>query len=157
MDQETKTNLDDSTIAGIQKLIRYNIDSYDGFKDVAEEVKDESMAALFRELAAERSELATELQRHVAFNAEDPVDEGSVMAAVHRTWIAVRSAVNGGDAYPILCEAEMGEDYIKGAYEEVLKDTAGSAVNDVLTAQYAKVKAGHDRVRDLRDRCKKNC
>jgi uncharacterized protein (TIGR02284 family) len=36
-------------------------------------------------------------------------------------------------------------------YEEVLKETAGSAVNDVLTRQYAKVKAGHDQVRDLRN------
>ena len=35
-----------------------------------------------------------------------------------------------------------------------LKNTAGSAVNDVLTQQYAKVKAGHDRVRDLRDAMK---
>jgi uncharacterized protein (TIGR02284 family) len=36
-------------------------------------------------------------------------------------------------------------------YEDVLTETAGSAVHDVLQHQYAKVKAAHDVVRDLRD------
>ena len=154
---ETKSNLNESTISGLQKLIRYNIDAYDGLKEAADEVKDEKTASLFRALAAERSELASELQQHVEFNAEEPVEDGSIMAAVHRTWLSVRSAINGGECYPILCEAEKGEDYIKAAYEDVLKETAGSAVNDVLTKQYAIVKAGHDRVRDLRDSCKEGC
>ena len=155
MSIETVNNLDESTISGLQKLIRYNIDSFEGFRDAADEVKDEAVATLFRELAAERSLLAKELQNHVEISGEDSEDDGSMLAAVHRTWLKVRSLINGGDAVPILCEAEKGEDCIKAAYEDVLKDTAGSAVNDVLTQQYAKVKAGHDRVRDLRDIYKK--
>lgn len=63
----------------------------------------------------------------------------------------MRSKLNSGDAYVILIEAERGEDHIKDAYEDVLKETAGSAMNDLLQSQYAKVKAGHDKVRDLRD------
>lgn len=157
MNLETKSNLNESTIGGIQKLIRYNIDSFDGFREAAEDIEDASITSLFRELASERSELATELQKHVEYSGGDAEDEGSMMAAVHRTWISVRSMINGGDAYPILCEAEKGDDYVKAAYEDVLKETAGSAVNDVLTQQFAKVKAGHDRVRDLRDRCKEGC
>ena len=77
---------------------------------------------LFRELGAERSELADELkQQHVEYSGEEAEDDGSIMAAVHRTWLKVRSLINGGDACPILCEAEKGEDYIKAAYEDVLK------------------------------------
>jgi len=154
MSLETKSNLNESTICGLQKLTRYNIDSANGFREAAEDIDDASIASVFRTLASERSELATELQTHVKYSGEEAEDDGSMMAAVHRTWIQVRSLINGGDAYPILCEAEKGEDYIKAAYEDVLKETAGSAVNDVLTKQYAKVKAGHDRVRDLRDRFK---
>ena len=154
MSLETKTNLDDATIQGVQKLIRYNIDSADGFKGAAEDIKTEAIASLFRDLATERQQLATELQTFVQINGEEAVDSGSAMAAVHRTWLSVRGMVNGGAPHPILCEAEKGEDYIKAAYEDVLKNTAGSALNDVLTQQYAKVKAGHDRVRDLRDAMK---
>jgi uncharacterized protein (TIGR02284 family) len=151
MSLETKTNLNEATISGVQKLIRYNIDSAEGFQEAARDIKTDAIASLFRDLAAERQELAAELKTHVEFNGEEPVDSGSIMAAVHRVWINVRSMINGGAAYPVLCEAEKGEDYIKAAYEGVLKESAGSAMNDVLTQQYAKVKSGHDRVRDLRD------
>ena len=154
MPMETKISLNEETINGVQKLIRYNIDSAEGFEGAAKDIKTDAIASLFRELATERKSLATELQTFVEINGEDSVDSGSVMAAVHRTWISARSLINGGAAYPILCEAEKGEDMIKAAYEDVLKDTAGSALNDVLTQQYAMVKAGHDRVRDLRDAMK---
>jgi uncharacterized protein (TIGR02284 family) len=148
---ETKTTLTDKTIKKLQKLIRANVDAYDGFREAADEIDDQSVADLFRDLAAERSALATELQDSVEWNGEEAEDDGSVAASVHRAWITVRAKLNGGDAYVILIEVERGEDQIKRAYEDVLKDTAGSAMNDVLQAQYARVKAGHDRVRDLRD------
>ncbi|QEG42010.1 PA2169 family four-helix-bundle protein [Roseimaritima ulvae] len=151
MSLETKSTLSEETVNKLQKLIRANIDSYDGFRESAEEIADNRVASLFRELAAERSAMATELQQHVEWNGKEAEDDGSVAASVHRTWIDIRSKLNGGDAYVILIEAERGEDHIKEAYEDVLKATAGSAMNDVLQAQYARVKAGHDKVRDLRD------
>lgn len=154
MTMETRTTLEESTIEGLQTLIRYNLDSQKGFQEVAKETDSTELASLFREIAQERGELATELQQHVEVNDEDPVEEGSMMAALHRTWIEVRNKLNGGSPYVILAEAERGEDTIKHAYEDVLKETAGSAVNDVLTRQYAKVKSAHDRVRDLRDAVK---
>ena len=154
MNIETKTDLNESTIEGLQKLIRYNIDSVKGYRESAEQVEDQFAKQLFGKIADQRSKFAETLQQYVAVNGEEAVDDGSVMAAVHRAWIDVRSALNGGDLYPMLCEAERGEDYIKSAYESVLKETAGSAMNDVLTQQYAQVKIGHDGIRDLRDKLK---
>ncbi|UUO07317.1 PA2169 family four-helix-bundle protein [Blastopirellula sp. J2-11] len=151
MSLETKITLNDKTVAKLQKLIRSNIDSYDGFRESADQIDDAQVAALFREMAADRSTLAAELQDFVVWNGEEAAEDGSYAAAIHRTWIDIRSMLSGGDAYAILCEAERGEDQIKAAYEDVLKETAGSAMNDVLQKQYAQVKAGHDRIRDLRD------
>ncbi|TWT91183.1 PA2169 family four-helix-bundle protein [Neorhodopirellula pilleata] len=148
---ETKSNLSDETLTKMQKLIRANIDSYNGFHESAEEIADAKLKTLFKQIGDERSAMATELQTLVEFNGEEAEDDGSVAAKTHRIWINIRSKLNGGDPYVILIEAERGEDHIKAAYEDILKETAGSAVNDVLTAQYAKVKAGHDKVRDLRD------
>ncbi len=148
---ETKSTLNEKTVTKLQRLIRANIDAYDGFKESAELIDDPTVASIFRELAAERSEMASELQTYVEWNGEEAEDDGSVAASVHRTWIDIRGMLNGGDPYVILIEAERGEDYIKDAYEDVLVETAGSAMNDVLQSQYATVKAGHDRVRDLRD------
>lgn len=152
---ETKTTLTDETIAKLQKLIRANIDSYNGFHESAEEIDDAKVAALFKELGDQRSAMASKLQEVVEFNGAEAEDDGSVAAKTHRVWINIRSKINGGDPHVILIEAERGEDHIKEAYEEVLKETAGSAMNDVLTDQYAAVKAGHDKVRDMRDACAK--
>lgn len=151
MSIETKTDLSDTTIAKLQKLIRANIDSYNGFHESAEEISDAELAALFKQIGDQRSAMATQLQKFVEFNGEEAEDDGSVAAKTHRIWINIRSKLNGGDPHVILIEAERGEDHIKEAYADVLKETAGSAMNDVLTEQYAAVKAGHDKVRDLRD------
>ncbi|MCA9260113.1 MAG: PA2169 family four-helix-bundle protein [Planctomycetales bacterium] len=151
MTLETKHDLNPETIDGVQKLIRYNIDAEKGFREAADQIEDARLSALFSEIADQRSALALELQGYVAWNDEEPVDEGSALGAVHRAWLKVRALLNGGDAYAILAEAERGEDHIKDAYEEVLKETAGSAMNDVFQHQYALVKAGHDQIRDLRD------
>ncbi|QDS90754.1 hypothetical protein EC9_49700 [Rosistilla ulvae] len=151
MSLETKTNLNETTVTKLQKLIRANIDAYDGFRESADEIADNNLSTLFRQVATERSALATELQNYVEWNGAEAEEDGSVAASVHRAWINVRSKINGGDPYVILIEAERGEDHIKHAYEDVLKETAGSAMNDVLTAQYAIVKSGHDKIRDLRD------
>ncbi len=151
MSLETKTTLADETLNKLQKLIRANIDSYNGFHESAEELDDAGLKTLFKSLGDERSAMASELQNYVEFNGEEAEDDGSVAAKTHRIWINIRGKLNGGDPHVILIEAERGEDHIKEAYEEVLKDTAGSALNDVLLAQYARVKAGHDKIRDLRD------
>jgi uncharacterized protein (TIGR02284 family) len=151
MTLETKFNLSEETIEKLQTLIRYNIDAHDGFQKCAEEIKSPHLASLFRDLAHERSAMATELQEYVEWNNEDAEDEGSLSAAVHRTWINIRSNLSGHDAHAILAEAERGEDYIKEAYEDVLTDIPGSALNDVLQHQYARVKSAHDRIRDLRN------
>lgn len=151
MSLETKLDLNKETIKKLQTLIQANIDSYNGFHESAEEMKDKQLSQLFRTLGDERSAMASELQQYVAFNGEEPREDGSVSAKMHRIWINIRGKLSGGDAHAILSEAERGEDHIKHAYEDVLKETAGSAMNDVLMEQYRQVKMGHDKIRDLRD------
>ena len=148
---ETKTNLSDESVGHLQDLIQINIDSKDGFAEAAEEVKDDRIAALFRQVGQIRGRNADELQGLVALNNKEPAERGSVAAAFHRTWMNVRNLLSGTDNAAVLAEAERGEDHIKQAYEEAVKADPGSAVSDVLHRQLAEVKAHHDQIRDLRD------
>lgn len=152
---ETKTTLNEETLDALEELIEINIDSSKGFAEAAESVDDERLESLFREMADTRRQYASELRAHVRRNDEEPEDDGSVMGTIHRKWMDLRAAVNGGDATVVLIEAERGEDAIKEKYEDLLKETAGSAMNDVLMSQYSVVKSQHDKVRDLRDAYKK--
>lgn len=151
MAMETKAVLNDETIKKLQRLIRANIDSYDGLNEAADVIGDQAVANLFRDLAAERFAMTKELQIYVERNGEEAEYDGSFAARIHRVWLDIRAKLSDGDSFIILIEAERGEDHIKHAYENVLKETAGSAMNDVLQSQYVRVKAGHDRIRDLRD------
>ena len=148
---QSKLDLRDETVSKLQDLIQINIDSQQGFEQAAETIKDENVATLFRQIARDRNANSNELQRFVALNSETPEDDGSTLGAMHRWWLSARGALNGGDDYVVLIEAERGEDAIKHKYEDVLKETTGSPMNDVLTRQYATVKSQHDRIRDMRD------
>ncbi len=64
----------------------------------------------------------------------------------------IRSIVSGGNSHAILAETERGEEHIKHAYVDALKETAGSAMNNVLLRQYVRVKAGHDELLKLQSR-----
>ena len=148
---ETKANLSKESVKHLQDLIQINIDSKDGFAEAAEQVGDDRIAALFRQVGQIRGKNADELQGLVALNNEEPVERGSIAAAFHRTWMDVRSKVTGSDKAAVLAEAERGEDHIKAQYEEAVKADPGSAISDVLHRQLAEVKAHHDQIRDLRD------
>jgi len=153
---ETKLDLNEETLAALRDLIQANVDSRDGLRYCAEKIEDMTLQSTFLRLADERDAQADELCQYVEWNAEDARKSGSYAAAVHRTWIAIRDMVAVDDTYAILAEAERGEDQIKNAYEESLKNTAGSAMNDLLLQQYTQVKASHDHIRDLRDSYKDN-
>jgi len=148
---ETKLDLLPETVDALHDLIQVNIDSRDGFRYAAECVHDVALSSAFERIGNERQGQADELASYLEWNGEDSPRKGSFAAAVHRTWMAIREMLSSDDTYAVLAEAERGEDQIKQAYEQALRKTAGSAMNDVLLQQYAQVKAVHDHIRDLRD------
>ncbi len=151
MTTETKAALTEETVEKLHDLVRINIDSRQGLLDAAEAIDDKAVAEVFRKVASERSKFADELKMYVTWNAETPPKEQSFASKVHQCWMNCRAKLNGGDAHVVLIEAEYGEDQIKEAYEDALKDNPGSAMSEILHSQYAVVKKGHDQIRDLRD------
>lgn len=146
----TPTQFSEKTTSHLQDLIRINIDSAEGFETSAETVSEPRLASLFRDMALLRTRFAAQLQDVVSLD-EEPRDSGSVMGTAHRWWLQVRGAITSENAYAVLAEAERGEDAIKEAYEKALAEVVEPDIRRLLEDQYLDVKAGHDRVRDLRD------
>ncbi|QDT36838.1 PA2169 family four-helix-bundle protein [Stratiformator vulcanicus] len=151
MNAHTQTELSDNAVEQLQDLIQINIDSADGFRHSAEQIENVTISQYFRGVADERKQQAEQLQGFVEFSGERPRQEGSYLASLHRTIMDLRTALTSDDLGAVLNEAERGEDYIKDAYKDTLKETAGSPVNDVLQNHMESVIASHDRVRDMRD------
>lgn len=153
---ETTTTLNTQTIEHLQDLVRINRDSAEGFRKAAELIQDLKLTELFLQIAGQREAFARELRGYVELNDEDGDISTSWEGMFHRWWLDVRALLSSGNDHAVLAEAERGEDKIKEMYEDVLKDTAGSPLNDVLMRQYAEVKVWHDAIRDMRDATKDN-
>jgi uncharacterized protein (TIGR02284 family) len=153
----TQSVLSEQVINTLQDLIQINLDSRDGFRMAAGKINDMNLAGVFDFFAQQRESQASDLSKFVVRTGERPRREGTYLAAIHRTWTEIRTLVTSDDRLAMLEEAERGEDAIKSAYEDALRQTANTPVHDLLREQYVHVKAGHDRVRDLRDQYRCGC
>jgi uncharacterized protein (TIGR02284 family) len=135
----------------LQELIRVNIDSCNLFDDAAKQIDHPQVSALFRDIAHQRRANAAELTELVQAAGGAPEEHGSFGGQTREVWLKFRSALNGGDPYIVLVEAERSEDHVKEEYEEAIRKTGGSPASQALHHQFARIKQQHDAVRDLRD------
>lgn len=138
----------------VEKLIETCRDGQNGFRDAAEHVKDSGVKKLFNELSLERGQFAGELQGElIRLGKKDVKEDGTVSAALHRTWIDLKANLGGGDS-SILASAEKGEDNAKKIYQEAEQENLPGDTKAIVSRQAQKVFAAHDSVRALRDQLK---
>ena len=135
----------------LNDLITVSKDGEAGFNKAAEETTDENLKSTFTKRAKGCTHAIAELQRHVENLGGTPADNGSVLGALHRGWLDIKSAVMDRDAHAILAECERGEDVAKATYAKALKADLTANIRELIEKQYAVVKRNHDLVRDLRD------
>ena len=144
----TETSHDIRTLNG---LIATTIDSVDGYRTSANDVENPRFAELFTARASERSSVAEQLRGEVTRLGGNPEDDGTILAAGHRAFVNLKSAVTGRDDQAIINEVERGEDHIKAKFEDALKDDSLSPESrSLVQAAYGSVKSGHDEMRDLK-------
>jgi uncharacterized protein (TIGR02284 family) len=139
-------------ISVLDELIETLKDGQQGYRQAAEHVSDPKLKSLFRDYSDQRSRFATALQTEARkFGENKPEDDSSTAGALHRGWIDLKSAVTGGDEHAILAECERGEDSAVEEFEKAVEDGLPPALQEVVSRQYAEIKAAHDRIKDLRD------
>lgn len=136
----------------LNNLIETLKDGQEGFKQAADSVSDPKLKSLFREYSQQRSRFATALQSQARRHGEtDPETSSSASGALHRGWINLKSAITGGDEHAILAECERGEDSAVEEYKKALDDGLSPSAQELVSHQFAEIKAAHDRIRDLRN------
>lgn len=142
-------------ISTLNSVIETLKDGQEGFRQAAEAVKDSQLKSLFSELSLQRSKFAGELQNHVVQMGEsNPENTSSTAGALHRAWINMKSAITSQDDHAILSECERGEDSAVAEYKKAMDAELPSPARDLISRQYADVKAAHDQVKALRDASK---
>ena len=144
----------DTTIETLNDLIETCKDGEYGFRACAEQAKSPNLKELFERRAQECHAAASQLQAHVRELGGKPEEHGSAMGAVHRGWVAVKSALVTYDDLAVLKECERGEDVALESYREALEQNLPARIYNLVELQYHGVQQNHDEVRRLREEFK---
>lgn len=142
------------TVSTLNDLIKTSKDGEYGFQSCAGNAERPDLKALFESRARECREAAAELHALVVGEGGEPEDRGSIAGAVHRGWVAARTAMTRRDDLAVLEECERGEDTAMDNYRKALEEDLPPTVRTVVQRQYEGVKRNHATVRSLRDAMK---
>ncbi len=137
-----------------KKLMQTLQDGRDGYEKGAEKLTESSapeLAATFRRYSQQRATFYDEIQQ-LAENYGDDLDEsGSIVATLHRGWMAMKDAVTGSSPESVLDTAEQGEDHAVSDYKEALDSDISAEFRSVVERQNTAVRVAHDEIRILRN------
>lgn len=134
----------------LNSLLATVVDSIDGFGQATDASDTARFNAVFRDVAADRRGIANDIESRIRSLGGTPDEEGTLLASVHRVMIKLRDMISSGDV-AVVDEAERGEDYIKGKFQKAAEDEdLTHDTRQFVTELSARVRAGHDRVSDLK-------
>ncbi|MBC7653215.1 MAG: PA2169 family four-helix-bundle protein [Oligoflexus sp.] len=110
-------------INDLKGLINILNDGKVGFKEAVNHVKSEEVKSTFLEFSNERAAYADELKAHLLqHGASSDNDEGGVLGALHRSWLAIKETFSSNEDAAILEAIKTGEKAAIEKYDTVLKD-----------------------------------
>ncbi len=142
------TTDNDEVISTLNDLIETCRDGEKGFRTAAENVKNIELKSLFTGISQERGQCAAELQNEVRRLGGDPDHSGSLVGAIHRGWMDLKSEATGDDR-AIITEAERGEDSSVKNFEEALKKNLPADIFALVNQQYQQARKAHAQIRSL--------
>lgn len=134
----------------LNDLLELNRDSVEGFAKAKELAESPALKKICGSAEMERREQVRELEPLVRAEGENPEKSGTARGTLHRTWLAVREALSPNGDEALINEAERGEDEIKEAYMEAMKEQLPVEWRGVIEKQAKQVLAIHDTFSDLK-------
>ncbi len=129
------------TKAQINDLIQINIDSGEGYRYAASAVADADLQKIFNANSRTREQFAKQLQSLMSNYGAEPEDDGSVKAALHRTWMTFKADLSTNNESSVVEECIRGDEEALELYDEVIPGaTLPQAITNAVAVQHEKVK-----------------
>ncbi|HEY9101069.1 PA2169 family four-helix-bundle protein [Chitinimonas sp.] len=138
-------------ITALNHLIEICKDGEYGFNECARHTSTSGLSQVLQLRAVASQRAADELQALVQEHGGTPERHGSLIGAVHRGWVTVRSGLSSNDDLAMLEECERGEDRAEREYGKALGLELPEPVREVVIRQYESLISHHDQIRSLRD------
>ncbi|HEX8558974.1 MAG TPA: PA2169 family four-helix-bundle protein [Pyrinomonadaceae bacterium] len=136
-------------VSTLNNLVQTCLDGQEGFRTAAGGVGRAELKEFFEGCSRQRGGFAGELQDEVRRLGGEPAEAGSITASLHRGWMGLRAALEGGDDAAVLKECERGEEAALANYRAALGVDLPAAVRSLVERQFAEVRKAHDRVLGL--------
>ncbi|MFQ6404441.1 PA2169 family four-helix-bundle protein [Methylophilus sp. 'Pure River'] len=141
----------DDVISILNDLIEVSKDGEEGFRSSAEHVDEPQLKTFFLRRSHEVATSVQELQDLVRSLGGEPASSTSLGGALHRRWIAIKTALTSNDTVAVLNETERGEDVALAAYRKAAEKDLPTHIRFVVVRQLEGAKRNHDQVKQLRD------
>ncbi|UCJ17420.1 PA2169 family four-helix-bundle protein [Pseudomonas sp. MM211] len=133
----------------LNELIAIIRDGQRFYEHAHDEVKDVRLQALFRDMSQTKNQVIQALSVKVAANQEEPTPSGTVVGKLRQAYADARATLSSDEEATYVAQLEEAEDRILHAFEDAL-ESAEPDVRALLAVEMPKVRACHDRMRDLK-------
>jgi uncharacterized protein (TIGR02284 family) len=144
----------EKSIEVLNTLVEINNDRIAGYETAFKETTESDLKNLFSDLMQTSKNCKSELVAEVLKLGGKPEEGTKTTGKLYRVFMDFRAALTGKDRKAILKSCEFGEDVAVETYEKVLEDNSediSSEQEAMIKAQFELIKAGHDKVKSLRD------
>lgn len=141
----------EDTVHLLNELIQICKDGERGYQTAADNVRNSELETVFRGYAKQRTEFARELQAEVERLGGQASDSGNIGAALHRSWMNVKSSLSGGGSAGMLSTCESGEDNALAAYDRAARTSITGKTRVLVEKQLQQIREAHTRIHRLKD------
>ncbi len=138
-------------IAVLNNLTELTKDGEHEFHRAANAIHNQPLKLLLSSRSNDCILAARELQDLVRGLGGKPKNHGSMMAALHRSWLDMKTIVSRRSDQTILSECEHDADVAEHRYRMALGADLPADIRQVVERQYQGVVQNHDRIREMRN------
>jgi uncharacterized protein (TIGR02284 family) len=123
----------------LNDLIEVCKDGEQGYKDAADDVKDDSIKQMLFKYSEQRGRFYSELQYMVSKLGGEVEFGGSILGVLHRRWMDIRFGIAGSKTEAILNECIRGEKSALSAYRKALHRELPVDIYKIIEKQYNEI------------------
>ncbi|MBO3099703.1 ferritin-like domain-containing protein [Gelidibacter pelagius] len=143
-----KTN--ENNIDVLQAIIEKNYDALKGYRKAMMDVQDPELKSFMQDQARQRSKFTNEIDQEIRNLGDTPIENGSMAATLHRTWIDIKSRVASNADETIIEEVIRGEKAKVKEYKGALKNNLlAPETHNLLQSQLKAIKNTLKEVKQL--------
>ena len=129
-------------IDALKTLLTRLVDAREGYRDALDHAESAHIKSVLTQFMERRERNAAEVRSTLARAGHDVEEDGSILAAAHRSFMDLKDTLTGSDDSAVLAEVVRGEKTLLDAYDDALSAAgAGDPEYAFLVEQHASLKS----------------